>query len=187
MPASKSINISWLVLRIQTKITSLCLSKEWILVTPKINLYFLVGQMNDRPADATGGEQKPVHEDTSAVIVRVIGQQPVPLVLLLTGAVSVTPQGGGHSENRGICHPVHTKYVTSSATHEQISWCIACSNSLLLRMARTLPLLLLAQKGVTTSTDDWHTSSLKSLHNNNVRMSIVGKHYFPLLFSTGPG
>ena len=66
--------------------------------------------MNDRPADATGGEQEPVHEDTSAVIVRVIGQQPVPLVLLLTGAVSVTPQGGGHSENRGICH-VHTKYT----------------------------------------------------------------------------
>ena len=47
MPASKSINISWLVLRIQTKINSLCLSKEWILVTPKINLYFFVFRLNE--------------------------------------------------------------------------------------------------------------------------------------------
>ena len=56
--------------------------------------------MYDRPADTTGGEKKPIHEDTSAVIVWVIRQKPVPLVLLLTGTVSVAPQGGGYSENR---------------------------------------------------------------------------------------
>ena len=39
-------------------------------------------------------------------------------------------------------------------TDPQISWWMACSNSLLLTMARTLPLLLLAQKGVTTSIED---------------------------------
>ena len=52
------------------------------------------------PADAAGGEEEPVHEDAGAVVVGVIGQHAVPLVLLLTGTVSVAPQGGGYSENR---------------------------------------------------------------------------------------
>ena len=43
-------------------------------------------------------------------------------------------------------------------TYEQISWWMACSNSLLFRMALTLPLLLLAQKGEVTSTFDSQTS-----------------------------
>ena len=40
-----------------------------------------------RPAGATGWKEEPVHEDPGAVVVGVIGQQPVPLVLLLTRAV----------------------------------------------------------------------------------------------------
>ena len=55
---------------------------------------------------------------------------------------------------------LHPSLHSRTVTHEQISWCIACSNSLLLRMARTLPLLLLAQKGEVTSTLDSQTSDL---------------------------
>ena len=40
------------------------------------------------PADAAGGEEEPVHEDAGAVIVGVIGEQPVPLVSLLARAIS---------------------------------------------------------------------------------------------------
>ena len=50
--------------------------------------------MNNPPADTAGGEEEPVHEDPSAVVVRVVGQQPVPLVLLLTGTVSITASRG---------------------------------------------------------------------------------------------
>ena len=52
------------------------------------------------PADAAGGEEEPVHEDTGTVVVRIVGQQSVPFVLLLTGTVPVTPQGGAHAEKR---------------------------------------------------------------------------------------
>merc|ERR1719347_652757 len=45
----------------------------------------------------------------------------------------------------------------------QISWCMACSNSLLLSMALTLPLLLLARYGVTISILLEQTSSLPPL------------------------
>ena len=44
--------------------------------------------LSSSPADAAGGEQEPVHEDPGAVIVRVVGQQSVPLVPLLARAVS---------------------------------------------------------------------------------------------------
>ena len=44
------------------------------------------------PADAAGGEEEPVHEDPGAVVVGVIGQEPVPLVLLLARTVPRTPQ-----------------------------------------------------------------------------------------------
>ena len=40
------------------------------------------------PADAAGGEEEPVHEDAGAVIVGVIGEQPVPLVALLARTIS---------------------------------------------------------------------------------------------------
>ena len=50
------------------------------------------------PADAAGGEEEPVHEDPGAVVVGVIGQQPVPLVSLLTGAVSGAPRRARLSE-----------------------------------------------------------------------------------------
>ena len=46
------------------------------------------------PADAAGGEEEPVHEDPGAVVVGVIGQEPVPLVLLLTRTVTPTPGRG---------------------------------------------------------------------------------------------
>ena len=49
-------------------------------------------QFNYGPAGTTGGEEEPVHEDAGTVVVRIVGQQSVPLVLLLTGTVSVTPQ-----------------------------------------------------------------------------------------------
>ena len=45
------------------------------------------------PAGAAGGEEEPVHEDPGAVVVRVVGQQPVPLVFLLTGAVPGAAEG----------------------------------------------------------------------------------------------
>ena len=44
----------------------------------------------DAPADAAGGEEEPVHEDAGAVVIWVVGQQAVPLVLLLAGTVAVT-------------------------------------------------------------------------------------------------
>ena len=34
------------------------------------------------PADTAGGVEEPVHEDAGTVVVRVVGQQAVPLVLL---------------------------------------------------------------------------------------------------------
>ena len=46
------------------------------------------------PASTARREEEPVHEDTRAVIVRIIGQQSV-----LTGTVTVTPQGGGFPAN----------------------------------------------------------------------------------------
>merc|ERR1719481_2168710 len=49
--------------------------EEWVFVTP---------------ADAAGGEEEPVHEDARAVVVGVVGEQPVPLVFLLTAAVAGT-------------------------------------------------------------------------------------------------
>merc|ERR1719500_2601465 len=44
----------------------------------------------------------------------------------------------------------------------QISWWIACSKVLSFTMARTLPSLFVAQKGVVTSTRDSQTSNLLS-------------------------
>lgn len=50
------------------------------------------------PAHAARGEEEPVHEDALAVVVRVVGQQPVPLVLLLAAAVSRAPLRLGFPE-----------------------------------------------------------------------------------------
>ena len=57
------------------------------------------------PASTTRREEEPVHEYTRAVIVRIIGQQSVPFVLLLTTTVTGKPPGGGLAEER--------KYVSS--------------------------------------------------------------------------
>ena len=45
------------------------------------------------PADATGGEEEPVHEDATAVVVGVVGQESVPLVFLFTCTISGTSEG----------------------------------------------------------------------------------------------
>ena len=45
------------------------------------------------PASTARREEEPVHEDTRAVIVRIIGQQSVPFILLLTSTVTVTTPG----------------------------------------------------------------------------------------------
>jgi len=44
------------------------------------------------PTRAACGEEEPVHEDTGTVVVRIVGQQSVPLVLLLTGTVPATAE-----------------------------------------------------------------------------------------------
>ena len=44
------------------------------------------------PTDTARRKEEPVHEDARAVIVRIIGQQSVPLVLLLTGTVTIAPR-----------------------------------------------------------------------------------------------
>ena len=53
-----------------------------------------------RAARTARREEEPVHEDTRAVIVRIIGQQSLPFVLLLTTTVTVTPPGRGLAEDR---------------------------------------------------------------------------------------
>ena len=58
----------------------------------EIKLFFKDIRNERLPADAAGGEEEPVHEDPGAVVVGVIGQEPVPLVLLLTRTVPRTPQ-----------------------------------------------------------------------------------------------
>ena len=45
------------------------------------------------PAGAAGREEEPVHEDPGAVVVGVIGQEPVPLVALLARAVPGAARG----------------------------------------------------------------------------------------------
>ena len=47
----------------------------------------------NQPADTAGGEEEPVHEDAAAVVVGIVGQQAVPLVLLLAGTVAVASVG----------------------------------------------------------------------------------------------
>ena len=49
------------------------------------------------PARAARGEEEPVHEDALAVVVGVVGEQPVPLVLLLALTVPRAPQRPRHS------------------------------------------------------------------------------------------
>ena len=83
---------------------SLCLSEKGVFVASAKNITRKLEILMNLvlPADTAGGEEEPVHEDTRAVIVRIIGQQSVPFILLLTGTVPVTPQGGAHAEKEGI-------------------------------------------------------------------------------------
>ena len=54
----------------------------------------MIRDKSNLPAGAAGGEEEPVHEDPGTVIIRIIRQQSVPLVLLFTGTVTVTPECG---------------------------------------------------------------------------------------------
>merc|ERR1712088_1116507 len=46
------------------------------------------------PADTAGRVEEPVHEDSRAVVVWIVGKQAVPLVLLFIRAVSLASKGG---------------------------------------------------------------------------------------------
>ena len=50
------------------------------------------------PAHAAARVEEPVHEDALAVVVGVVGQQAVPLVLLLARTVTLASQGGRFPE-----------------------------------------------------------------------------------------
>ena len=54
------------------------------------------------PASTARRKEEPVHEDARAVIVRIIGQQSVPLVLLLTGTVAIAAWCGCFAEKYNI-------------------------------------------------------------------------------------
>ena len=58
------------------------------------NVITIICYCLELPADTAGGEEEPVHEDSGTVVVGVVGQESVPLVLLLTGAVSAAPRRG---------------------------------------------------------------------------------------------
>ena len=82
------------------------------------------------PADTAGGEEEPVHEDTSAVIVGVIGQHAVPLVLLLTGAVpgaaecQSTATSSDSEVSSSYCHHhIVIIIVSSSYCHPSLLTC----------------------------------------------------------------
>ena len=49
--------------------------------------------MKKAPADTARWEEEPVHEDTAAVVVGIVGQETVPLILLLAGTVAVATVG----------------------------------------------------------------------------------------------
>ena len=55
------------------------------------------------PADTAGREEEPIHEDSRAVVIRVVRQQSVPLVLLLTCAVSAASWGFGFAASSYSC------------------------------------------------------------------------------------
>merc|ERR1712158_293670 len=51
------------------------------------------------PADTAGRVEEPVHEDSRAVVVWIVGKQAVPLVLLLTSTVPTAPARCGFRAN----------------------------------------------------------------------------------------
>ena len=58
-------------------------------------------------------------------------------------------------------------YAVIFVTYVQISWWTDCSNSLLLRIARSFPSLFTAQKGVSSSVLDSQISDLHKLFLKN--------------------
>lgn len=95
-------------------------------------------------------EEEPVHEDTFAIVIRVVGEQSVPFILLLAATVIGAPIRLGFPGNRKLSR---RKLLYSQMkvkrrekyTYEQTSWWMACSKCCVFTMARIFPALLLAQ------------------------------------------
>lgn len=95
-------------------------------------------------------EEEPIHKDTFAIVIRVVGEQSVPFVFLLAATVASAPIRLGFPGNRKLSRRKllysrmkvkrHEKY-----TYEQTSWWMACSKCCVFTMARIFPALLLAQ------------------------------------------
>lgn len=72
-------------------------------------------------------EEEPVHEDTFAIVIRVVGEQSVPFILLLAATVAGAPIRLGFPENRKLSR---RKLLYSQMkvkrrekyTYEQTSW-----------------------------------------------------------------
>ena len=70
------------------------------------------------PTHAARREQEPVHEDTLAVVVGVVGEQPVPLVLLLAATVAHAAGGarlGAHLLVDGLLEVLRVDYGSDLA------------------------------------------------------------------------
>lgn len=95
-------------------------------------------------------EEEPVHEDTFAIVIRIVGEQSVPFILLLAATVIGAPIRLGFPGNRKLSR---RKLLYSQMkvkrrekyTYEQTSWWMACSKCCVFTMARIFPALLLAQ------------------------------------------
>lgn len=95
-------------------------------------------------------EEEPIHKDTFAIVIRVVGEQSVPFVFLLAATVAGASIRLGFPGNRKLSRRKllysrmkvkrHEKY-----TYEQTSWWMACSKCCVFTMARIFPALLLAQ------------------------------------------
>lgn len=75
-------------LSIEQELIKLSLSHHSILYRPSTFSFSSTSASGIAPADAARGEQEPIHEDALAVIIRIVGQQPVPFVLLFTATIA---------------------------------------------------------------------------------------------------
>lgn len=95
-------------------------------------------------------EEEPVHEDTFAIVIRVVGEQSVPFILLLAATVIGAPirlgfPGNGKLSRRKLLYSQMKVKRREKYTYEQTSWWMACSKCCVFTMARIFPALLLAQ------------------------------------------
>jgi hypothetical protein len=77
-------------------------------------------EATDPPADAARGVEEPVHEDAGAVVVWVVGQQPVPLVLL--GNKAIVRVAG---ERQGTCSQEQSRWQRRVDAFLQYTLCRA--------------------------------------------------------------